>query len=129
MPKSPELAGLQVPKIFWRIVYLLKNLLHLTELRTNHIFMNLYIGNIPYSISESELTQLFAAFGEVTSINIVKDKMTNRSKGFGFVDMPDSAAANAAINELNGKEINGRKMIVNEARPKTDKTKVQKRYE
>lgn len=91
--------------------------------------MNLYIGNIPYSISESELTQLFAAFGEVTSLNIVKDKMTNRSKGFGFVDMPDSAAANAAINELNGKEVNGRKMIVNEARPKTDKPKFQKRYE
>lgn len=93
--------------------------------------MNLYIGNIPYSISESELTQLFANFGEVTSLNIVKDKVTNRSKGFGFVDMPDDAAASAAINELNGKEVNGRKIIVNEARPKTDKKPggFQKRYE
>lgn len=93
--------------------------------------MNLYIGNIPYSISESELTQLFANFGEVTSLNIVKDKVTNRSKGFGFVDMPDDSAASAAINELNGKEVNGRKIIVNEARPKTDKKPggFQKRYE
>ncbi|HYG53302.1 MAG TPA: RNA-binding protein [Flavobacteriales bacterium] len=83
--------------------------------------MNLYIGNIPYSMSESDLTQLFANYGEVTSLNVVKDKVTNRSKGFGFVEMPDSGAATAAINELNGKEINGRKIIVNEARPKTDK--------
>lgn len=83
--------------------------------------MNLYIGNIPYSISESELTDLFANFGEVSSLNVVKDKVTNRSKGFGFIEMPDDSAASAAINELNGKEINGRKIIVNEARPKTEK--------
>jgi RNA recognition motif-containing protein len=88
--------------------------------------MNLYIGNIPYSISESELTALFANFGEVTSLNIVKDKVTNRSKGFGFVDMPDDSAANAAIAELNGKEVNGRKIIVNEARPKADKPRFNK---
>jgi len=89
--------------------------------------MNLYIGNIPYSISESELTQLFANYGEVTSLNVVKDKVTNRSKGFGFVEMPDDSAASAAINELNGKEVNGRKIIVNEARPKTDKPRFSKR--
>lgn len=88
--------------------------------------MNLYIGNIPYSISESELTQLFANFGEVTALNVVKDKVTNRSKGFGFVEMPDDSAASAAINELNGKEVNGRKIIVNEARPKTDKPRYNK---
>ena len=88
--------------------------------------MNLYIGNIPYSISEAELTQLFANFGEVTALNVVKDKVTNRSKGFGFVEMPDDSAATAAINELNGKEVNGRQIIVNEARPKTDKPKFNK---
>lgn len=88
--------------------------------------MNLYIGNIPYSISEAELTQLFANFGEVTSLNVVKDKVTNRSKGFGFVEMPDDSAATAAINELNGKEVNGRQIIVNEARPKTDKPRYNK---
>lgn len=88
--------------------------------------MNLYIGNIPYSISEAELTQLFANFGEVTSLNVVKDKVTNRSKGFGFVEMPDDSAATAAINELNGKEVNGRQIIVNEARPKTDKPRFNK---
>jgi cold-inducible RNA-binding protein len=89
--------------------------------------MNLYIGNIPYSISEAELTQLFANFGEVTSLNVVKDKVTNRSKGFGFVEMPDDSAATAAINELNGKEVNGRQIIVNEARPKTDKPRFNNR--
>ncbi|HLP10845.1 MAG TPA: RNA-binding protein [Flavobacteriales bacterium] len=88
--------------------------------------MNLYIGNIPYTMSESDLTQLFANFGEVSSLNVVKDKVTNRSKGFGFVEMPDDSAASAAINELNGKEINGRKIIVNEARPKTDKPRFNK---
>ncbi len=90
--------------------------------------MNLYIGNIPYSISEAELTQLFANFGEVTSLNVVKDKVTNRSKGFGFVEMPDDSAATAAINELNGKEVNGRQIIVNEARPKTDKPPRHNKY-
>jgi RNA recognition motif-containing protein len=89
--------------------------------------MNLYIGNIPYSISEAELTQLFANFGEVTALNVVKDKVTNRSKGFGFVEMPDDSAATAAINELNGKEVNGRQIIVNEARPKTDKPRFNNR--
>jgi RNA recognition motif-containing protein len=88
--------------------------------------MNLYIGNIPYNMSENDLTQLFANFGEVSSLNVVKDKVTNRSKGFGFVEMPDDSAASAAINELNGKEINGRKIIVNEARPKTDKPRFNK---
>jgi RNA recognition motif-containing protein len=91
--------------------------------------MNLYIGNIPYSLSEAELTQLFANFGEVSSLNVVKDKMTNRSKGFGFVEMPDDSAATAAMNELNGKEVNGRKIIVNEAKPRTEKPRFNKRHE
>ncbi len=91
--------------------------------------MNLYIGNIPYSISEGELTQLFANFGEVSSLNVVKDKMTGRSKGFGFVEMPDDGAATAAMNDLNGKEVNGRKLIVNEAKPRTDKPRFNKRHD
>ena len=91
--------------------------------------MNLYIGNIPYSLSEGELTQLFANFGEVKSLNVVKDKITNRSKGFGFVEMPDDSAATAAMNELNGKEFNGRKIIVNEAKPRTEKPRFNKRHE
>jgi cold-inducible RNA-binding protein len=86
----------------------------------NH-FMNLYIGNLSWSISEEELQQLFEAYGEVSSCKIVKDKMTNRSKGFGFVEMPNSDEANAAISQLNGKDVGGRSISVNEARPREER--------
>ena len=76
--------------------------------------MKLYIGNIPDSISESELTVFFAEFGEVTSLIFVKDKVTNRSMGYGFVEMPDIGAAQRAVWELNGMNVNGHEIRINE---------------
>ncbi len=80
--------------------------------------MNIYIGNLNYKLSESELEQVFTEFGEVSSVKIIKDKFTGKSKGFGFVEMPNSNEGNAAIEELDGAEVGGRNMRVNEARPK-----------
>jgi RNA recognition motif-containing protein len=82
--------------------------------------MNIYIGNMSYEVTEEDLQQAFEAFGQVESVNIIKDKFSGRSKGFGFVEMPDNANAQSAINELNGKELKGRTLNVNEARPRTE---------
>ena len=80
--------------------------------------MNIYIGNLPYNISENELRDLFAAHGEVSSANIIIDRDSGRSKGFGFVEMPDKDQAESAINALNDSDIGGRNVRVNEARPR-----------
>jgi RNA recognition motif-containing protein len=82
--------------------------------------MNIYVANIPFKASEAELKELFEQHGEVTSVKIVIDKETNRSRGFGFVEMTDSASAKQAITELNGYSFLGKELVVNEARPKTD---------
>jgi RNA recognition motif-containing protein len=82
--------------------------------------MNIYVGNLSYSVTEDDLRQAFEAFGQVTSVSIIKDKFSNQSKGFGFVEMPSQEQAQAAISGMNGKEIKGRAMNVNEARPRTD---------
>ncbi len=82
--------------------------------------MNIYVGNLPYSISQEELHDLFAAHGEVTSANIIMDRESGRSKGFGFVEMSDSTHGEAAINAINQTEVQGRTLRVNEARPRND---------
>ncbi len=82
--------------------------------------MNIYIGNLPYSISEDELRDLFAAHGEVSSANIIMDRESGRSKGFGFVEMPDKAQGEAAVNAINQTDVQGRSVRVNEARPRND---------
>ncbi len=82
--------------------------------------MNIYVGNLSYEVTEEDLKQAFETFGQVESVNIIKDKFSGRSKGFGFVQMPDKANAQSAINELNGKELKGRTLNVNEARPRTE---------
>ncbi|MBR4672850.1 MAG: RNA-binding protein [Victivallales bacterium] len=79
---------------------------------------NLYVGNLSYSVKDDELNALFAAFGKVTSARVIMDRETQRSKGFGFVEMENDAEAQAAIDALNGKENNGRQLTVNEARPR-----------
>jgi len=84
--------------------------------------MNLYVGNLPYSVSESDLKDLFSAFGEVTSVKIIKDSYSNQSKGFGFVEMPSNSDGQNAIKELNEKTVQDRKIIVNEARPPKPRT-------
>jgi RNA recognition motif-containing protein len=82
--------------------------------------MNIYVANIPFKATESDLKELFEQHGEVSSAKIVMDKLTNRSRGFGFVEMTDSASAKQAINALNGYNFQGKELNVNEARPKTD---------
>ena len=78
----------------------------------------LYVGNLPYSVSDSDLQQMFEAHGTVQSAQVIMDRDTGRSKGFGFVEMGSDAEAQAAIQAMNGNEIDGRALTVNEARPK-----------
>ncbi len=79
--------------------------------------MNIYVGNLNYSISEDELKKVFSTYGEVISVKLIIDKMTNRPKGFGFVEMSDDRAATTAIEELDGSDLKGRNMKVNQAKP------------
>ena len=82
--------------------------------------MKIYVGNLSFDTTEQDLRQAFEAFGQVTSTNIIIDKTTGRSKGFGFVEMSAKEQAQAAIAGINGKEIGGRGVNVNEARPRND---------
>lgn len=83
--------------------------------------MNIYIGNLSYETDDTELHDAFAGFGEVVSATVIRDKFSGRSRGFGFVEMADRAEAQAAIEALNGSELRGRTLNVNEARPKTER--------
>lgn len=83
--------------------------------------MNIYVGNLPYALAEDELRQKFEEFGEVTKVTIIKDKFSGESRGFGFVEMASDEAGEKAIAELNGAEMNGRKLNVNVARPRNDR--------
>ena len=82
--------------------------------------MNIYVGNLPREITEDELKKAFEEFGQVESANIIKDKYSGDPKGFGFVQMPSKEEGQSAIDNLNGKELQGRTLNVNEARPRTD---------
>jgi RNA recognition motif-containing protein len=82
--------------------------------------MNIYVANIPFKASEPELRGLFEQYGEVSSAKIIMDKVTQRSRGFGFVEMSDESAAKQAITSLNGFNFMGKTLVVNEARPRTD---------
>ena len=83
--------------------------------------MNIYVGNLAYSVTDDELREAFAAFGDVSRASVIMDRETGRSKGFGFVEMPDNSQAEAAINGLNEKELSGRPIRVNEAKPREDR--------
>ena len=80
--------------------------------------MNIYVGNLSYGMSEDELRQAFSAFGAVASAKILMDRDTGRSRGFGFVEMPNDGEASSAIAQLNGKDVGGRPLRINEARPR-----------
>ncbi|MBI3883260.1 MAG: RNA-binding protein [Sphingobacteriales bacterium] len=82
--------------------------------------MNIYVGNLSWSMTDEDLNNLFTQFGSVSSAKILKDKMNGRSKGFGFVEMEDEEAARTAISNLNESEIQGRKLIVNESQPRQE---------
>jgi RNA recognition motif-containing protein len=81
----------------------------------------LYVGNLPYSFTDNDLQTMFSAHGSVRSAQVIMDRDTGRSKGFGFVEMNESNEADEAIDALNGQDINGRKLTVNEARPREDR--------
>jgi cold-inducible RNA-binding protein len=83
--------------------------------------VKLYVGNLPYNTSEEDLKELFGAYGAVASVNLINDRETGRSKGFGFVEFDSDDEAKAAIEALNGKDFGGRALVVNEARPKTER--------
>jgi RNA recognition motif-containing protein len=82
--------------------------------------MNIYVANIPWKASEEQLKQLFAEYGEVSSAKIIMDKVTQRSRGFGFVEMADDTSGRAAITGLNGFDFLGKTLVVNEARPREE---------
>ncbi len=82
--------------------------------------MNIYVGNLSYNATEETVRRAFESFGQVISARIIKDKNTGQSRGFGFVEMLEQSQAQAAIENLNGKELLGRQMTVKEARPRTD---------
>ena len=83
--------------------------------------MNIYVGNLSYEVSEEDLKEAFETFGQVETVNIIKDKYSGQSKGFGFVEMSAKAEADSAIEGLNDTELKGRTLKVNEARPRTER--------
>lgn len=83
--------------------------------------MNIYVGNLSFDASEEDLQKLFSGFGQVSSATIVRDKYSGQPRGFGFIEMPERSEAQAAIENLNGKELLGRSINVSEARPRTDR--------
>lgn len=89
--------------------------------------MNIYVGNLSYGMSEDELREAFGAFGEVSSVKILMDRESGRSRGFGFVEMPNQKEAETAIAQLNGKDVGGRALRINEARPREQQQQQQRR--
>jgi RNA recognition motif-containing protein len=83
--------------------------------------MNIYVGNLSYGMSEDELRDAFSAFGDVSSVKILMDRETGRSRGFGFVEMPNKSEGETAIAQLNGKDVGGRALRINEARPREER--------
>ena len=90
--------------------------------------VNIYVGNLSYETSENDLRNMFEAHGKVDRASLVMDRMTNRSKGFGFVEMPNDKEGHAAISTLNEMETHGRKMMVNVAKPKEDRPARREHY-
>ncbi len=90
--------------------------------------MNIYVGNLPYNLTEDDLKAAFSEFGEVSSANIIMDRMSGQSKGFGFVEMPDNSEADQAIKALNESALNGRNIKVNQARPRGERSPRRPRY-
>ena len=91
--------------------------------------MNIYVGSLSHQVTEADVRQAFEAFGEVASVRIIKDKFSGESRGFGFVEMPTEAEAQAAIDALNDQELKGRALRVNKARPRSDNQGGRKRDE
>lgn len=88
------------------------------KIKNRYCIMNIYVSNISFKANEDDLQDAFEKFGEVSSVKIIKDRDTGRSKGFGFVEMPNAAEANEAISNLSGYSLDGRNLVVNEAKPR-----------
>ena len=84
--------------------------------------MNIYVSNLSFNVQDEDLREFFAEYGEVSSAKVIMDKFTNRSRGFGFVEMPDNAAAQKAIQELDGATVEGRAIKVSEAKPREERS-------
>ncbi len=90
--------------------------------------MNMYVGNLSFSVTEDDLKAVFSEFGEVVSVNIIKDKYSGKSKGFGFVEMPNNSEADKAIKSLNGSQLQGRDIKVNQATPRGERSSRRRRF-
>lgn len=90
--------------------------------------MNIYVGNLPYTITDTDLRETFSRFGEVVQVSLISDRFSGESKGFGFVEMANNSQADAAIRGLNGTDMKGRNITVNQAKPKTDRPSHDRRY-
>lgn len=90
--------------------------------------MNIYVGNLPYSITDADLREVFSQFGEVSRVHLISDKFSGESKGFGFVEMDDNSQADAAIKALNGSDLKGRNIKVNQAKPKAERPSYGRRF-
>ena len=90
--------------------------------------MEIYVGSLPYSVTEDDLKEVFTPFGEVSSVRLLRDKLSGKSKGFGFVEMPDSSEADSAIAALNENEFKGRDIKVNPAKPKEERPQHRARH-
>lgn len=90
--------------------------------------MKLYVGNLPYSVTEDDLKETFSEFGDLGEVTVITDKFSGQSKGFGFVEMPNNSEADAAIKALNETDFKGRNIKVNEARPRGDRPQRRQRY-
>jgi RNA recognition motif-containing protein len=90
--------------------------------------MNIYVGNLPYNVTESDLKEAFSEFGEIASVTLISDKFSGQSKGFGFVEMPNNSEADAAIKALNESAFKGRNIKVNQAKPRGDRPQRRPRY-
>lgn len=90
-------------------------------MRLERFYMNIYVGNLPYTMNGDELRAIFEAYGTVTDSSVIIDRVTNRSRGFGFIEMSDDNEARKAIEETNGADYKGRTLVVNEARPREER--------
>ena len=90
--------------------------------------MNMYVGNLSFSVTEDDLKSVFSELGEVVSVNIIKDKYSGKSKGFGFVEMPNNSEADKAIKSLNGSQLQGRDIKVNQATPRGERSSRRRRF-
>ena len=90
--------------------------------------MNIYVGGLDYNVTEDELKTAFSEFGEVGDVKVISDKISGRSKGFGFVEMPNNSEAEEAMKALDGTELKGRPLKVNEAKPRTERSSGPRRY-